>query len=563
MRRGVPAPGRVLTRACLALTAALAVATTGAAPAQAADATTGRLLVTMKASAGAHVAATAARAAVASAGARTAGPVSPRLRLLTVRPAAGAGMRATATALRALPQVATVEVEHRHTLRAPPNDPALTTEEPAIGTPPGTVLQWWAARQNLQAMWDITRGANATVAVIDTGVDANHPELGPKLVGAIDNDATAGAGPATTDEVGHGTHVASLACAGSANGAGLAGAGLDCRLLIIKSDLSDASIATSITQAVDRGADAINMSFGTDGDQPAASPILRAIDYAVERGVVLVAAAADEPVEEQGDPSNVLQPSGTGADITQGLGLSVTAAQFAGDRAPFAGFGSQISMAAYGAYGGTGGPRGIFGAFPGNQTELERVTLTSAGCRCRTTFQADNRYAYVQGTSMAAPMVAAVAAVVRKLNPDLSALDIVHLLKRTANRPAGTGWTPELGWGILDGGAAAAAARVTDRRAPTSSVKAADRVVSGRSVTLTVKRADKAPTGCVPSGVRRVELWRGTNGAKPGRIVRSVSSKVRVSVKRGSRYRFYTVAVDAAGNREAVPARSDTTVRGG
>ncbi len=565
MRRAVPTPGRAWAPARLAQTLAAAVtAVTGPGTALAADPPTGRLLVTLKAPApGAHLSALSARAAVASRAARIAGPVSPALRLVTVRPAAGVGARTAARALRALPQVASVEVERRHTLRDLPDDPALTTEEPSVGTPPGTVIEWWAARQNLPAMWDITRGGGATVAVIDTGVDANHPELAPKLVGAVDNDSNPDDGPATTDEVGHGTHVASLACAGSGNGAGLAGAGLDCRLLVIKSDLSDSSVATSIVTAVDRGADAINMSFGTDGTQPAASAITRAIDYAVAHGVVLVAAAADEAVQEQGDPSNVLQPTGTGADITQGKGLSVTAAQFAGDRAPFAGFGSQISLAAYGAYGGSSGPRGIFGAFPANQTELERVTLTSAGCRCRTTFRADNRYAYVQGTSMAAPMVTAVAAVVKRLNPDLSALDVVRILKQTASRPAGTGWTPDLGWGILDGGAAAATARTTDRRAPTSSVKTADRVVSGRSVTLTITSADKAPAGCVPSGVRRVELWRATNGGKARRLLSRAGTKVRVPVKRGSRYRFYTLAVDAAGNREAVPRRADTTVRGG
>ncbi len=137
------------------------------------------------------------------------------------------------------------------------------------------------------------------------------------------------------------------------------------------------------------------------------------------------------------------------------------------------------------------------------------------------------------------------------------------MLKQTASRPAGTGWTPDLGWGILDGGAAAAAARKLDRRAPTSSVRTSARVVRGRSVTLTIKRADKAPAQCIPSGVRRVELWRVTNGRPARRLVKSARSTVRVPVRRGSRYRFYTRAVDRSGNREPVPARADTTVRGG
>ena len=549
----------------LALLSTLAAATAVLAPPASAapsrsSAPTGRLLVTLEADAQAR-AATSARAAIASAGARVAGPVQPQLRLLTVRPVAGVGAHATALALRKLPQVAKVEVERRHRLRLAPADPALTTTEASPGTPPGIAVQWWAARQNLPAMWDVTRGGGATVAVIDTGIDATHPELAPKIAQGIDNDSTTGRGGASTDEVGHGTHVASLACAGSGDNIGLAGAGLDCRLLVIKTDLSDSSIATSIVQAVDGGADAVNMSFGTDGREPAASPIVRAIDYAVERGVVLVAAAADEPVQEQGDPSNVLQPTGSGADITQGKGLSVTAANFSDQRAPFAGLGSQISMAAYGTFAQGAGPRGIFGAFPQNATELERTSLTSSGCNCRATFNGDNRYAYVQGTSMAAPMVAAVAALVRDLNPDLSAADLIRILKATATRPPGTGWTPDLGWGILNGGAAVAAARIVDRRAPTSSVRTSARVVRGRSVTLRLRSADKAPSGCVASGLRRVEVWRAANGGRARRVKTTSAASVRLPVKRGSRYTFFTIAVDAAGNREINPSRPDTSVR--
>lgn len=547
------APGLLTVLAALAAAAVPAPAAAGP--------TTGRLLVTLEAGGPGHAARTA-RAPLAAAGARIAGPVQDRLRLVTVRPRAGLGAHAVAVALRGLPQVQSVEVERRATLRLDPGDPALTTPEGAAGTPAGTSVQWWALRQNLPAMWDITRGTGATVAVIDTGIDATHPELAAKITGLIDNDSTSGAGGAGTDEIGHGTHVGSLACAGAGNGLGFAGTGLDCSLLIIKSDLSDSSVAASIVQAVDAGADAINMSFGTDGSQPAASAIVRAIDYAVEQGVVLVAAAADEPVEEQGDPSNVLQPTGSGADITQGKGLSVTSASFTGERSAFAGLGTQVSIAAFGSFASGAGPRGIFGAFPRNATDLERVTLFSPGCGCRTSFAGDSRYAYIQGTSMASPMVAAVAAVVRRLNPDLSAADVIRVLKQSATRPSGGGWTPELGWGILNGGAAAGLARVIDRRPPRSSVRSPRRVVRGDSVTLRLTTRDAAPKGCVASGVKTVEVWRGTNGGRPHRIARTTASTLKVTVNRGSRYRFYTRAVDKAGNREAVPPRADTTVRG-
>ena len=65
---------------------------------------------------------------------------------------------------------------------------------------------------------------------------------------------------------------------------------------------------------------------------------------------------------------------------------------------------------------------------------------------------------------MSAAIVSAVAALVRQVNPDLSARQVARLLKDTAKRPPGTGWTPELGWGIVDAGAATTAARAIGRR---------------------------------------------------------------------------------------------------
>ncbi len=221
------------------------------------------------------------------------------------------------------------------------------------------------------------------------------------------------------------------------------------------------------------------MSFGTDGTEPAAKPIVDAINYAYAHNVVLVAAAADAAVTEQGDPSNVLQPSNTGPNITQGIGLDVTAADFAGHRASFAGHGTQISIAAYGAYGAqNGGPAGLLGAFPAQTTLLDTGSAgppAQPACNCRTSFDGDQTYAFLQGTSMAAPQVAAAAALVRSFNPGMSAADTINLLKQTATRPAGVGWTDDLGWGILNAGAALEQAKSIDRTPPASKLTVANR----------------------------------------------------------------------------------------
>ncbi len=168
--------------------------------------------------------------------------------------------------------------------------------------PAGTPLQWPLLRERFPRAWQLVDGAKALVGVIDTGVDASHPDLAPQIAQLVDQQQTLARGPAGTDEEGHGTHVASLACAATGNAIGIAGAGGGCRLLVEKTDLSDGSIAAAIVDATDRGAHAINMSFGDDGSRPASAAIQRALRYAANRDVVLVAAAADEPVREQGDP---------------------------------------------------------------------------------------------------------------------------------------------------------------------------------------------------------------------------------------------------------------------
>jgi serine protease len=439
-----------------------------------------------------------------------------------------------------------------------PNDPAMLSLAAAGGAQPLSE-QWWAPRSHFPEAWDLVARQPATVAVIDTGVDASHPEIAPQLRAAVDHDSDPNHGPATVDENGHGTHVASLACAAPGNGLGITGAGLGCGLIVEKTDLTDASIAASIRDAVDRGADAINMSFGTDDDRSSSQAVKDAIDYAYDKGVVLVAAAADRPRREQGAPANLLQPRGTGSDLDAGKGLTVTAATSQDERAPFAGRGSQISLAAYGAVAGDRGAPGLLGAFPANPTVLEQGGTRDrpAGCGCRTTYHGDARYAYLSGTSMAAPQVAATAAMIRRLNPDLRVRDILRVIKRTADRPAGTGWGPELGWGILDAAAAMQAARTLDRTAPTSRIVLAAKVGGGGSVALRWRGKDEAPPGVRSSGVARYEVWRSAGGGAAQLVGTTSASSLLVGAVAGVRNRFYTVAVDNRGNREAPPAKTD------
>ncbi len=534
----------------------LAAAATSPPAATTTVTTTGNLLVLLDRQ---RASTAAVRAAVARTGARAAGRSVPEIGLITVRPSAGESLIALARRLRALPDVSSVQAEHRYVPRALPNDPALTARS-WLGTSdrdPHT-LEWTLAREGFYSAWNVSHGDGALVGVIDTGIDGTHPDLRSKIALAVNQqDPSDNRGTAMTDEVGHGTHVSSLACAATNNGIGMAGAGYNCRLLIEKSDFSDSSIVAAIVDAANRHVDALNMSFGpASGDTPTPAPDseVRALDYAAARKVVLVAAAADDLTTEQGDPANVVQPAGTGPTLTAGIGLDVTAADITGHRASFAGYGNEISLAAYGALepGQTGalgidGPEpGIFGAFPANLTDLEALP---SPCGCRTRFGTSNSYAYLQGTSMAAPQVTAAAAMMRKLNPDATLADVLTTLKRTATRPAGVGWTSDVGWGILNADAALQAIRRVDRLAPVSKLTAP--VVANRQrFVVRWSGHDQTRPELIRSGIARYEVYVRTNGGRPRLIAKTTRHSLTFRGHAGFRYVFFCVAVDRAGNRE-------------
>ena len=514
---------------------------------------TGNLLVLLQAD---QARSAGVRASVASAvralGGRPAGRTVPEIGLLTVRPPAGVSATAFAGLVEPIPGVAAVQSELRYVPRALPDDPALSARDPVTGVH----WQWYLAREGFYRAWRMDRGKRALVGVIDTGIDGSHPDLARKLAAAVDQQSPAdSSGPPTTDQVGHGTHVASLACADTDNGIGLAGAGYDCRLVIEKTDFTDSSIAAAIVDATKRHVDALNMSFGPSGGTSNSAPRseTRALHYALAHRVVLVAAASDSPGTEQGDPANVLQPAGTGPNMAKGIGLDVTSADYAGLRSTFAGSGTEISLAAYGSYRASGNVLapcsgktfGLFGAFPANATQMESFPPTA----CRLTFRGDNRYATIAGTSMAAPQVAATAAMMRVLNPYATVRDILGALKRTARRPRSKGWTSDLGWGILNAGAALDAVRRVDHLAPVAQLFA-PKVVHRRSFVLRWKGHDQQRPGLIASGIAYFELFGRSGHGRPALLARTTRHSCRFTGLPGHRYVFWLIAVDRAGNRE-------------
>lgn len=510
------------------------------------------LLDTAARPATAHASATAV---LARNGLRRARPDVPQVGVMTVRVPAGTTFRRLAARLERDRSVRRVEPESRHRLRLLPDDPAANWQDPLAS--PAIPYQWYLTREGFPAAWDLTHGDGVEVGIIDSGIDSSHPDLGGKIAAARDQDA----GPTgTADEVGHGTHVAGLACAATNNGVGIAGTGFNCQLIAEKSDLSSSSVIASLVDATNGGAKVINMSFGggrlTFGE-------LRALRYAFRHDVVLVAAAADSPTVEQGHPAKDLQPTGTGPFLDKGDGLVVTAADLTGGRASFAGRGSQISIAAYGDTGPGGAP-GIFSTYPSNPTQIESggTNPPSAPCpSCRASLNGDPRYGYLSGTSMASPQVAGAAALVRGANPRLSNISVIRVLKETALRTRG--WTNDLGWGIVNAGAAVreALSLAADTVPPKTRPRGGRRRQSGRRFTLRWRARDSAAAGIRAAGLEAYRVY-----ARSGRGVYHLelvtrSRSARFVGKRGRRYSFYIQARDRAGNVEPPPRSADFVIR--
>ena len=208
-------------------------------PSAAAADATGRLLVTLKRGATAPPA--AAHAVAAAAGAPPSGFSVPQIRLVTVAPAPGrVAARARAPAARR-PARGLRRAERRGALRFQPNDPALRrprrrrTPRPARPSSGGRRAAA-SSRRGTSARGRARRSRSSTPA--PRSATRSSPGRSPSS-----RPSTPRARPPGLDTVGHGTHVASLACATGNNGVGLAGAGLGCRLSIVKSDFSDSSVA--------------------------------------------------------------------------------------------------------------------------------------------------------------------------------------------------------------------------------------------------------------------------------------------------------------------------------
>lgn len=256
--------------------------------------------------------------------------------------------------------------------------------------------------------WDTTQDG-VKVAILDCGINENHPDLAGKIVDKQDFTNSASG---TNDIYGHGTHVAGIVAAVTNNSNGVAGVCPECLLLngkVLNDSGSGAYswIANGIIWATDNGAKVINMSLG---GSTSSKTLENAVNYAWNKGVVVVAAAGNS-----NNPSKTYPAAYTNA-------IAVAATDNQDNKASFSSYDSKwVDIAAPGVY--------IFSTWKDSSSLYDPQPV------CELTVC----YKYASGTSMSTPIVAGVAGLVWKSNYNQSASSVRTRIETTADKIPGTG----------------------------------------------------------------------------------------------------------------------------
>jgi subtilisin family serine protease len=255
--------------------------------------------------------------------------------------------------------------------------------------------------------WDINQGEDIIVAVIDTGVDYNHADIKANMWKDANGNMGYNFSENTYDPMdyhSHGTHVSGTIASTGNNSEGIIGVAFRARIMAIKifPNAYDSVCAQAIKFAVDSGAKVINNSWGPTSKRPSNPAVAKAIDYAVLNGVVVVFAAGNSADDVQYyAPAN--HP-----DV-----ICVAATDSNDNLANFSNFGNNVTISA-----------------PGKDICSLKYRSTE--------------YVYMSGTSMAAPHVSAVAALICSKYPGISVAEVKDRIRTNADtistiKPAGSG----------------------------------------------------------------------------------------------------------------------------
>lgn len=285
--------------------------------------------------------------------------------------------------------------------------------------------QWNLENMNVPAAWAKGQfGDGVTVAVIDSGLygaadGESHEDIDPAKVVSPYNAISGGTN--VSDDHGHGTFVAGMIIANTNNSAGIAGIMPNVKLMPIKvstkdRDASISDVIKAIEYAVDNGADIINMSLGTNDFSEA---LKTACDNAVEKGVIIVAAAGNDGSSKPCYPAAYDSVIGVGSLTSDNL------------------------LAATSQYG-------------------ESVYVTAPGAGVVSTDNVSNGYKRSSGTSFASPEAAALAAMAKSIDGTMNQDSFKKLLQDTCTDLGETGHDSLYGYGMLNFEKAANALLGTD-----------------------------------------------------------------------------------------------------
>jgi thermitase len=263
---------------------------------------------------------------------------------------------------------------------------------------------WGMTKIDAAAAWQVSTGKGVKVAVVDTGIDYNHPDLAGRVDKGrdfINNDNDA------MDDQMHGTHCAGTVAAGIGNG-GVVGVAPDAQLVAVKvlsrTGSGDyAGVANGIIYGADSGAQIISMSLGGGST---AKVLEDAVAYAQKKGCLVVAAMGNDNSERPGYPASLPGVMAVGATTSADV------------RSSFSTYGKHISVGA-----------------PGSDI---LSTLMGGG------------YKSISGTSMATPHVAGLAALVKATFPNADAAEIRSRIEKSADDLGDKGFDKYFGHGRIN-----------------------------------------------------------------------------------------------------------------
>jgi thermitase len=296
--------------------------------------------------------------------------------------------------LRALPGVELVEPNLTQHIEFSESgsyaNPQDTFYHPYTPNDPRFPEQWDKIITQTDWAWNLTTGEGVVIAILDTGADTDHEDLEANLVPGYNfvSDTTD-----IEDDYGHGTHVSGIAAARIDNGKGIAGMAGSASIMPVKvadegGDYTNADLAQGIIYAADEGAHILNMSLGGVNSQL----LEDAVNYAWDAGVFLCAAAGNKGEERSDYPAAYERVASVGATTS-------------GDsRWQYSNYGESVDIFAPG-----GGYVGILATERGGY------------------------YGWRQGTSMACPQVAGLAALIYSLHPEYTNQDVWDKIIATAD----------------------------------------------------------------------------------------------------------------------------------